>query len=144
MSEFKRSSRDKRKEFTMVPNEAIRNYKITNSAFRLLCYLQSNLDTMEFVQEDVLKELGWGHFMMISALKNLKECKHLVVTRGRGKAGKFVYLYDFDWEEITEEQDSNNFTSSDADHGKVRSCLELKTIKGKHEKYRNISVLSVG
>lgn len=105
-------------KYTQVPNNVIRNPKIKNSAFRLLCYLQSNSDSWEVFQDHVQRELGWGDDMLSSAIKNLKQCKYLIVHKKRSNTGKYYYLYEFDWEEIEdsesfpiENDDSNNFTT---------------------------------
>ena len=107
---FKDRSRVKEK-FTMVPNHVIRNPRISESAFRLLCYLKSNSDTWIVYQNQILKDLEWGEDKLSSAIKNLKECRYLIVHKTRNKEGKYDYEYEYDWDEIIEEnENSNNFT----------------------------------
>jgi predicted transcriptional regulator len=75
--------------FTQIPNQVIRDPRITPNAFRLLAYLMSHKDGYELNYEQIEVQTGMGRYAINEAAKLLVELKWLEVNRPKVD-GKFA------------------------------------------------------
>ena len=75
--------------FSQIPNEAIRDPRITPTAFRLLAYLMSHQDGYELLYTQIERQTGMGEYAITSAIKTLEELGWLRTDRPR-ENGKFL------------------------------------------------------
>lgn len=76
--------------FAQIPNEAIRDPRITVTAFRLLAYLMSHQDGYEIGYEQIERQTGMGRYAINEAIKNLEKLGWLLVERPKLPNGQFT------------------------------------------------------
>jgi len=76
------------KEFTQVPNELLRNPKITGKAKALLCLLLSNRDGWTSYIQTIKKMMKEGEDAIRVGLRELEQANYLQRIRYRHKKGK--------------------------------------------------------
>jgi len=81
-------------QFTMIPNQAVRDPEITSNAFRLLAYLLSHENGYELVHDQVMRQTDLGRYAIQKAMNLLIEKGFLKVERQRRKDGSYgAYNY---------------------------------------------------
>lgn len=75
--------------FAQIPNNAIRNPKITNVGFRLLVYLMSHKDGYDLSYKQIEAETGMGRHAIQNATKNLEELGWLTTEITKLSNGQF-------------------------------------------------------
>tara|TARA_R110000868_G_scaffold282909_2_gene543208 strand:- start:5477 stop:6226 length:750 start_codon:yes stop_codon:yes gene_type:complete len=76
--------------FTMLPNEAVRNPKMTSNAFRLLAYLMSHEDGYDLRYEQIERQTSMGRHAINKAADNLADLGWLQVDRPRDDNNRFL------------------------------------------------------
>lgn len=75
--------------FSQIPNEAIRDPRITATAFRLLAYVMSHQDGYDLTYGQIERQTGIGRFAINKAIENLTELGWLRVVRTKKDNGQF-------------------------------------------------------
>lgn len=75
--------------FAQIPNEAIRNPRISASAFRLLAYLMSHQDGYELTYGQIERETGLGRYAINQAIGNLEGQGWLKTERTKMPNGQY-------------------------------------------------------
>ena len=75
--------------FAQIPNEAIRDPRITANAFRLLAYLMSHQDGYEVTYEQIERQTALGRFAINQAANNLTSLGWLAVERTKAANGQY-------------------------------------------------------
>jgi predicted transcriptional regulator len=75
--------------FAQIPNEAIRDIRITANSFRLLAYLMSHADGYELTYSQIERQTGLGRFAINTSIDNLSELGWLRVVRTKKDNGQF-------------------------------------------------------
>ena len=75
--------------FAQIPNEAIRDPRITPTAFRLLAYLMSHNDGYELTYRQIERETGMGRWSINEAAKKLTELGWLEAKQAQLPNGQF-------------------------------------------------------
>jgi hypothetical protein len=83
--------------FAQIPNEAIRDPRLSHTGFRLLAYLMSHNDGYELTYQQIERETGMGRWSINEAAKNLTalgwlEAKQTVMPDGRFGAKAWILL----------------------------------------------------
>jgi hypothetical protein len=79
--------------FTMIPNNLIRNKAISDSTFRLICWVSSHQEGFEISFASIKSQLGYGRDKLRSILKEAEESNYLVRNRTNGNGGLFDWEY---------------------------------------------------
>lgn len=77
--------------FAQIPNVAIRDPRITTTAFRLLAYLMSHQDGYQIGYEQIERETGLGRYAINEAIKNLTALGWVEVDRPKAANGQFTH-----------------------------------------------------
>lgn len=75
--------------FTMVPNEAVRDPRLSSTAFRLLAYLLSHENGYELTYRQIERQTGMGRFAINEGIKALTALSWLRVERPKRPNGQF-------------------------------------------------------
>lgn len=75
--------------FAQVPNEAIRDPKITATGFRLLSYLMSHKDGYELTYSQIEAQTGMGRWAINQAIGNLEGLGWLKTQATKGSDGRY-------------------------------------------------------
>lgn len=75
--------------FAQIPNEAIRDPRISPNAFRLLAYLMSHQDGYEVTYEQIERQTTLGRFAINKAAESLTLLGWLAVERVKAADGRF-------------------------------------------------------
>ncbi|WP_341531815.1 helix-turn-helix domain-containing protein (plasmid) [Nostoc sp. UHCC 0302] len=82
------------KQFTAIPNSLIRDYNLTDSTFRLICWVASHDENFDISFTVIEKYLGYKRDKIRSAIKNAEENDYLVrVQENNPNNGKFDWQY---------------------------------------------------
>lgn len=76
--------------FAQIPNEAIRDPRITPNAFRLLAYVMSHSDGYELTYEQIERQTTLGRYAINQAIENLTALGWLAVDRPKASNGQFL------------------------------------------------------
>jgi len=76
-------------QYTMVPNQAVRDKDITSNAFRLLAYLLSHENGYELVYSQIIRQTDLGKYAIQKAIQRLTDKGLLKVEETRRKDGSF-------------------------------------------------------
>jgi len=76
-------------QFTMIPNQAVRDPEITSNAFRLLAYLLSHENGYELLHDQIMRQTDLGRYAVQKAMNLLTEKGFLKVERQRRKDGSY-------------------------------------------------------
>lgn len=79
---------DDEDKYTRIYNDSIVNKELTDTGFRLLCYLLSNRSDFVIYESVTRKRLGWGEKKLNNAKANLVKTGHAKIQQVR-KNGKF-------------------------------------------------------
>ena len=82
-------------QFTMIPNQAVRDPEITSNAFRLLAYLLSHENGYELVHDQIMRQTDLGRYAIQKAMDLLQRKGFLKVERQRradGSYGGYNYI----------------------------------------------------
>ena len=82
-------------QFTMIPNQAVRDPEITSNAFRLLSYLLSHENGYELVHDQIMRQTDLGRYAIQEAMDLLQRKGFLKVERQRradGSYGGYNYI----------------------------------------------------
>jgi hypothetical protein len=122
-------------QFTMVPNQAVRDPDLTSNAFRLLAYLLSHENGYELVYQQIMRQTDLGKFAIQKALDLLKEKGFVQVEQSRRPDGSFGG-YDFILLDPYqgESTGSGHSTPGSFRHGTTRPLKEDKDSKKIKEK----------
>ena len=74
-------------QFTMIPNQAVRDPEITSNAFRLLSYLLSHENGYELVYEQIMRQTDLGKYAIQKAIALLTQKGFLRVEQSRTESG---------------------------------------------------------
>lgn len=75
--------------FAQVPNEAIRDPRISATGFRLLAYLMSHKDGYELTYAQIERETGMGRWAINQAIANLEGLGWLKTEATKGPDGRY-------------------------------------------------------
>lgn len=75
--------------FAQIPREAIRDPRVTQTAFRLLAYLMSHEDGYELTYGQIERETGMGRYAINEAIKNLDTLGWLKTKRPKLANGQY-------------------------------------------------------
>lgn len=75
--------------FTMVPNEAVRDPRLSSTAFRLLAYLLSHENGYELTYRQIERQTGMGRFAINEGIKALTGLSWLRVERPKRPNGQY-------------------------------------------------------
>ena len=75
--------------YAQIPNEAIRDPKMSANAFRLLAYLMSHQDGYELTYGQIESQTGLGRYAINHAVENLTELGWLETSRPKLANGQF-------------------------------------------------------
>lgn len=75
--------------FSQIPNEAIRDPRITANAFRLLAYVMSHQDGYDLTYGQIERQTGIGRFAINKAIENLTQLGWIRVVRPKKDNGQF-------------------------------------------------------
>jgi hypothetical protein len=75
--------------FTMVPNEAVRDPRLSSTAFRLLAYLMSHENGYELTYRQIERQTGMGRFAINEGIKALTALGWLRVERPKRPNGQY-------------------------------------------------------
>jgi alkylated DNA nucleotide flippase Atl1 len=75
--------------FSQIPNEAIRDRRITPNAFRLLAYVMSHKDGYDLTYGQIERQTGIGRFAINKAIENLTAIGWVRVVRTKQANGQF-------------------------------------------------------
>ena len=78
-----------KKAFSIIPNSAVRDPRITANSFRLLAYLLSHNDGYELTYRQIEKQTGLGRYAINAASKQLAELGWLNVEQTKLSNGQF-------------------------------------------------------
>ncbi|BAB78359.1 helix-turn-helix domain-containing protein [Nostoc sp. PCC 7120 = FACHB-418] len=82
------------KQFTAIPNSLIRDYNLTDSTFRLICWVASHDENFDISFSVIEKYLGYKRDKIRSAIKNAEQNDYLVrVQEHNPNNGKFDWQY---------------------------------------------------
>ena len=122
----------KEKEYFSIQNKIVRDSQLNDEAFRLYCYLMSNVDEWKIYNNDLKKKLNWTSHKLNKALKNLKENKFIERERkhenGRYRWETTVYEEPITIPRKTTHCNSMNCKTSDIRKTNVNKT-KLKNIK---------------
>jgi len=76
-------------QFTMIPNQAVRDPEITSNAFRLLSYLLSHENGYELVYDQIMRQTDLGKYAIQKAMTLLIQKGFLRLERQRRKDGSY-------------------------------------------------------
>jgi predicted transcriptional regulator len=76
--------------FSQIPNDAIRDPRISSNAFRLLAYLMSHQDGYEITYEQIERQTGLGRKAINSARDQLIQLGWVLTERPKRNDGKFA------------------------------------------------------
>ena len=80
--------------FTQISNDLIRNKKVSDGAFRLICWVTSHSDGFDISFTGIRAALGYGRDGLRSIIKNAEENNYLVRQRSRDEqTGQFDWDY---------------------------------------------------
>lgn len=79
--------------YTKIPNCLIRDRRISEGAFRLICWVSSHTPDFEFSFESIKKALGYGREKLRSIIKESEAANYLVRLRIRLGNGSFDWQY---------------------------------------------------
>lgn len=74
-------------QFTMIPNQAVRDPEITSNAFRLLSYLLSHENGYELVYDQIMRQTDLGKYAIQKAILLLTQKGFLRVEQSRTQEG---------------------------------------------------------
>src|SRR6056297_603465 len=74
-------------QFTMIPNQAVRDPEITSNAFRLLSYLLSHENGYELVYDQIMRQTDLGKYAIQKAISLLVKKGFLKVEQSRNEQG---------------------------------------------------------
>ena len=74
-------------QFTMIPNQAVRDPEMTSNAFRLLSYLLSHENGYELVYDQIMRQTDLGKYAIQKAIALLTEKGFLKVEQSRTPEG---------------------------------------------------------
>ena len=89
MSGIHKVYRSDNQPYAQIPNEAIRDPRISANAFRLLAYLMSHQDGYELTYAQVESQTGLGRYAINHAVENLTELGWLETRRAKLANGQF-------------------------------------------------------
>ena len=75
--------------FAQIPNEAIRDPRITSNSFRLLAYVMSHKDGYNLTYGQIERQTGIGRYAINKAIENLTELGWIRVVRTKEANGQF-------------------------------------------------------
>lgn len=102
--------RNKMKEnFSSIPNEIIRNTRLSDKEYRLLMFLYSLPDDWEVDQSWLGREFSCSRERINKKLKKLKDTGYLKI-KNNGNNFKYDYVYILTIPDMTEDDTSINFT----------------------------------
>ncbi len=132
MSGINRVIRQNDYQFTMVPNQAVRDPEITSNAFRLLSYLLSHENGYELVYDQIMRQTDLGKYAIQKAIQLLTEKGLLRVEQSRTEAGywsghNYILLDPYSTEAQSPEADES--VAESFRHGTTRPLKEDKDIK---------------
>ncbi|BBD62767.1 hypothetical protein NIES2109_56170 (plasmid) [Nostoc sp. HK-01] len=82
------------KQFTAIPNSLIRDYNLTDSTFRLICWVASQDENFDISFTVIEKHLGYKRDKIRNAIKNAEQNDYLVrVQEHNPNNGKFDWQY---------------------------------------------------
>jgi hypothetical protein len=82
------------RNFTQVPNDLIRDRKVSDGAFRLICWITSHSDGFDVSFSAIQSALGYGRDGLRSIIKNAEQNNYLVRARSRDpRTGQFDWDY---------------------------------------------------
>lgn len=91
--------RERRKShFSQIPNETLRDAKLSNSAFRLLMYMLSMSDDWIFRNSKIAKDLGHNARWVSNNISELEKAGYITRNKKRNERGQIV-----EWERILHE-----------------------------------------
>lgn len=107
-SKFKKFNLKFYQKSIAVPNQAIFNQHLKDSAYRLLCALEALPETWTIYQDTLAEMLGWGREKMSTAINILIEQGYVRRTQIRNQKdkekGRFAsFTYEFHWEPVFKE-----------------------------------------
>lgn len=118
--------------FAQIPNQAIRDPRITSNGFRLLAYLMSHADGYELTYNQIEHETALGRFAINAAIQNLKELGWLETSRTKLPNGQFGPTA---W--IVKEPTSATVGNSTAGHSTMEQPTDNKNINIKEDHIKN-------
>lgn len=130
-------------QYTMVPNQAVRDPEITSNAFRLLAYLLSHENGYELVYSQIIRQTDLGKYAIQKGIQLLTEKGLLRVEETRRQDGSFggynYYLLDPYKYTGANEPGSGQSVTDSFHHGttsplKEDNSLEKITNKEEHSK----------
>lgn len=96
-------------QFTQVANELVRDVLVSESAFRLIAWIQSHSNNFNISFSGIKKLLGWGRDKIRSAIANAEQNEYLVRIRHQSlKTG----LFSWDYYVFATKQDCKSFKHS--------------------------------
>jgi hypothetical protein len=123
-----------KKYFTQIPNDLIRNSKISDRARFLYCYMSSMSENWEFYQGKMAKDLGYSKDTLRKYLDELISTGYLKRTQRRGEKGRFD-SYDYEIDFIPNE----DYTVSEKTRHGENPTRENSTLKNKNFKEEQIN-----
>ena len=75
--------------FAQIPNEAIRDARISSNGFRLLAYVMSHKDGYNLTYGQIERQTGIGRYAINKAIENLTELGWIRVVRTKEPNGQF-------------------------------------------------------
>ncbi|NMG09770.1 hypothetical protein [Brasilonema sp. UFV-L1] len=97
------------KKFTLISNDLIRDTQVTDSAYRLICWVTSHSDDFEISFSSILSMLEWGKDKLRNAVKNAEINDYLVRTKTRDAE---TGLFDWDYYIFVDKDEAIAFRKS--------------------------------
>jgi hypothetical protein len=103
--------------YTKLPNELIRNLKISDGTFRLISWVHSHIDGFHVSFTSIKSSLGYGREKLRSIISEAEQNNYLVRVKIQDEKGR----YDWDYHVFAEVSECKLFK---LDHGIDNSCPE--------------------
>jgi predicted transcriptional regulator len=84
-----RISKENSAPYAQIPNELIRDPRVSQSGFRLMAYLMSHSEGYELTIEQIQRETGLGRHSINEGRKNLEELGWLETMQSKRADGKY-------------------------------------------------------
>jgi len=115
-------------QFTMIPNQAVRDPEITSNSFRLLAYLLSHENGYELLHDQIMRQTDLGRYAVQKAMNLLTQKGFLKVERQRrkdGSYGGYNYILLDPYKETTADESTTGESSVESFHyGTTRTLKE--------------------
>ena len=79
--------------YTKLPNELIRNLKVSDGTFRFICWIHSHIDGFHVSFTSIKSSLGYGREKLRSIISEAEQNNYLVRVKIQDEKGRYDWDY---------------------------------------------------